>query len=74
MEATDLTYQPLQDPLALVIGAVVGQNPPVHQNQAVQEQPRPKPEQSKEQRPPPGPQPEPKPPENAESAPTASSA
>lgn len=53
-----LTHQPLQDPLALVVGAVVGHDAPVDQNQAVQEQPGAEPEQSKHQGPPTGPSPE----------------
>lgn len=53
-----LTHQSLQDPLALVVVAVVGHDAPVNQNQAVQEQPGAEPEESKQQRPPTGPPPE----------------
>lgn len=63
-----LTHQPLQDPLALVVGAEVRQDGPVDQNQTVQEQPGPEPEQSEDQGPPTRPQPEAQPPEQAQAA------
>lgn len=63
-----VTHQSLQDPLALVVGAVVGQDGPVDQNQAVQEHPGTEPEQSEDQGPPAGPHPEAQPPEQAEPA------
>lgn len=63
-----VTHQSLQDPLALVVGAVVRQDGPVDQNQAVQEHPGPEPEQNEHQGPPAGPHPETQPPEQAEPA------
>lgn len=68
MEADHVTHQSLQDPLALVVGAVVGQDAPVDQNQAVQEQPGAEPEQSEHQGPPTGPEPEAQPPQQAQPA------
>lgn len=61
-----LTHQSLQDPLALVVGAVIRQDAPVDQNQPVQEQPGAEPEQSEHQGSPTGPQPEAQPPEQAQ--------
>lgn len=69
-----MTHQSVQDPLALVVGAVVGQDAPVDQNQAVQEQPGAEPEQSEHQSPPAGPQLETQPPEQAQPAATTPSA
>ncbi len=66
-----VTHQPLQDPLALVVGAVVRQDAPVDQNQAVQEQPGAEPQQSEHQRPPAWPQPETQPPQQAQATATA---
>lgn len=63
-----VTHQSLQDPLALVVGAVVGQDGPVDQDQAVQEHPGAEPEQNEHQGPPTGPHPETQPPEQAEPA------
>lgn len=63
-----MTHQSLQDPLALVVGAVVRHDAPVDQDQAVQEQPGAKPEQSEHQGPTAGPEPEAQPPEQAQPA------
>lgn len=59
------THQPLQDPLALVVGAVVRHDAAMDQNQTVQEQPGAEPEQSKHQGPPTRPAPEAQAPEQA---------
>ena len=47
------SYQSVQDPPALVIGAVVREEGPVDQNQAVEEDPGAEPEQGEDQRAPP---------------------
>lgn len=68
MKLDRLTHQSLQDPLALVVGAVVGQDAPVDQNQAVQEHPGAEPEKNEHQGPPTRPHPEAQPPQQAEPA------